>query len=533
MAARESPSWEDTFLSLAAARRDGRLDAEDLERLAVAAYMTGRDDECEQAWTAAHREWLRRAEPPRAALCAFRQALGLFFRGELAPATGWVARGGRILSGVEQECVERAWLLVLTALPAVFGGDAASVRAQLAEAETVAGRFGDPEAVAFTQLVCGLARIEEGEVAAGVGLLDEAMVAVTAGEVSPLVAGIAYCQVVALCERVFDLRRAREWTEALARWCAAQPGLVPFRGHCLVHRCEILQLQGSWPQAFDEARQACEWLAGPPAWDALGSAYYQLAELQRLRGELDEAEESYRRASAAGREPEPGLSLLRLAQGRADVALAATRRLLQEAGTAVGRARVLPAHVEIALAAGETASARLAAEELAAIASSLDTPYVRALSAHASGAVLLAEGEAAAALQKLREAYATSSDLQALHESARVRVLIGLACRELGDGSGAQLELEAARLVFEQLDAAPDLMRLAELAAPRPDDALSPRETEVLALVAAGKANRAIAAELFISEKTVARHLSNIFGKLRLSSRTEAAAYAFRRGLVR
>jgi len=533
VAGEETLGWEDAFAALSASERDSRLDAEGLERLATAAYMTGRDDACERAWTAAHREWLRRGEPARAARCAFRQALGLFFRGELAPATGWVARGGRILSEAGQECVERAWLLLLTALPQVLRGGAASVEAQLTEAEAVVGRFADADASALARLVRGVALIEQGEVAGGVASLDEAMVAVAADEVSPLVAGIAYCQVIALCERVLDVRRAREWTEALARWCAAQPGLVPFRGNCLVHRCEILRLQGAWPQALVEAQQACASLAGPPAWDSLGSAFYQLAEIQRLRGELAEAEESYRRAAAAGRDPEPGLSLLRLAQGRPDLALAATRRLLRESRNAAARARILPAFVESALAAGDAEAAREAAGELAAVADVLDAPYVRALAAHASGAVLLAEGDAAGALPELRRALAGWAELEAPYESARVRVLLGLACRALGDGSGAEIELQAARLVFEQLGAAPDLVRLRELAPARRSDGLSPREAEVLALVAAGKANRAIAAELFISEKTVARHLSNIFAKLQLSSRTEAAAFAYKHGLAR
>jgi len=535
MDVREWASWEHAFAGLSGAGRHRPLDPTELEQLALAAYMTGRDDASEQAWTAAHREWLRRREPGRAALCAFQQALGLFFRGELAPATGWVARGGRILSETgHDDGVERAWLLLLTALPAVFSGDARAAHATLAEAEAIARRLGDADALMFARLVCGLSLIEQDDVPAGVALLDEAMVAVTADEVSPLLAGIAYCQVIALCERVFDVRRAREWTDALTRWCAAQPGLVPFRGNCLVHRCEILRLRGAWPQALEEARQACDSLSGPPAWDALGSAYYQLAEIQRLRGELVDADASYRRAAAAGRDPEPGLALLHLAQGRTDLATATARRLLRETRGRVARARVLPACVEISLAAGDAATARCVADELALVAASLDTPYLHALAAHASGAVLLAEGDAAAALPLLREAYAGWSGLEAWYEAARVRVSIGLACRELGDGSAAELELDAARAAFERLGAAPELVRLAKLAPrARADDALSPRETEVLALVAAGKPNRAIAADLFISEKTVARHLSNIFAKLGLSSRTEAAAYAYRRGLVR
>jgi DNA-binding NarL/FixJ family response regulator len=526
--------WSDAFAELSAAHREGQLAVEDLERLAVAAYMVGRDDDCEDAWMGAHQAWLRRGEAERAAACAFWQALGLFFRGELAPAMGWVARGGRLLEDGGRDCVEQAWLRTLRALPLLFEGDAEAVYPSLVEAEEIAERFADSGAAAFARLGRGYSLILRGQVAEGMALLDEVMVAVTADEVAPMLMGIAYCQVIALCQLVFDLRRAREWTEALTRWCAAQPDLVPFRGNCLVHRCEIFQLQGAWPDALDSARRACEWLAGPPAWDALGSAYYQLAEIQRLRGEFAEAETSYRRASLAGRDPEPGMSMLRLAQGRIDLALAALRRALEEAQDPIARSRLLPAAVEVMLEAEEVGAARVAADELAGIAARFDAPYLDALAAHTSGAVLLAEGDPRAALTRLRAAHRSWRELEAPHQAARARLLIGVACRQLGDGASAELEFAAARGALEELGAAPDLERLAWLAgSSRPGGPLSRREREVLTLVAAGKTNRAIAAELFISEKTVARHVSNIFAKLRLSSRAEATAYAYRHGLVR
>jgi DNA-binding NarL/FixJ family response regulator len=529
----ERRMWGDAFAELSAAHRERQLGVEDLERLAVAAYMVGRDDDCEDAWTGAHHAWVGRGEAERAAGCAFWQALGLFFRGELSPAMGWVARGGRLLEGSGRDCIEQAWLQMLTAAPRLFEGDE-DVYPNFVEAGEIAERFGDPDATMFARLGRGYSLILQGQSAEGMGLLDEVMVAVTADEVSPMLAGIAYCQVIALCQEVFDLRRAREWTQALTRWCDSQPDLVPFRGNCLVHRCEIFQLQGAWIDALDAARRACEWLARPPAWDTLGSAYYQLAEIQRLRGEFAEAEESYRQASLAGRDPEPGMSLLRLAQGRIGLALPAIRRALEETPDPMSRARLLPACVEVMLEAEDVAAARAAAEELTGIAAQFDAPYLKALAAHASGAVLLAEGDPRAALTKLRAAHRSWRGLEAPHEAARVRLLIGVACRELGDGANAELEFEAARGVFAELGATPDLGRLARLAgSSRPGGPLSRRESEVLTLLAAGKTNRAIAAELVISEKTVARHVSNIFTKLRLSSRAEATAYAYKHGLVR
>jgi ATP/maltotriose-dependent transcriptional regulator MalT len=524
--------WGNAFTDLSAAHREGELDGEDLERLAVAAYMLGNDGASEEGWIAAHRVWLARGEAERAAGCAFRHALGLFFRGDLAPAMGWVARGGRLLEESRRDRVEHAWLGMLTALPRLFSGDA-GVYPSLVEAGEIAERLADPDAAMFARLCRGYVLILEGRLADGMALLDEVMVSVTADEVSPTLAGIAYCQVITLCQAVFDVRRAREWTEALTRWCDSQPEIVPFRGNCLVHRCEILQLQGSWTDAFDSARQACEWLAGPPDWDSLGAAHYQLAEIQRLRGELAQAEESYRRASLAGRDPEPGMSLLRLAQGRVDLALAAIRRALDEAEDPIPRSRLLPACVEVMLEANDVEAARAAATELDGIAAQHAAPYLNALAGEAYGGVLLAEGDPRAALARLRGVHHSWRELEAPHHAARVRLLIGIACRELGDGASAELDFEAARGTLEKLGAAPDLERLARLVGSPSAGGLSRRESEVLTLVAAGKTNRAIATELFISEKTVARHVSNIFTKLGLTSRAEATAYAFKHGVVR
>ena len=528
----ERRSWNDAFAELSRARREGELGAEGLERLAVAAYMVGRDDACEDAWKAAHHAWLTSDGAERAARCAFLLALGLFFRGDGAPAMGWVARGARLLEEGGGECVEQAWRLMLEALPLLFDGDADAASPRFVEACEIAQGFGDTDATILAKLGRGYSLILQRRTAAGMQLLDEVMVAVTTDEVAPMLAGIAYCQVIALCQSVFDLRRAREWTEALTRWCDSQPDLVPFRGNCLVHRCEIFQLQGAWADALDSARRACEWLAGPPPWDTLGSAYYQLAEIQRLRGELPRAEESYRRASLAGRDPEPGMSLLRLAQGRVDLAGPSIRRALGEARDAHARSRMLPACVEVMLEAGDVAAARAAADELGTIAAEFDSPYLNALDAGSRGAVSLAEGDPRSALTNLRSAQRAWRDLAAPHPEARVRLLVGVACREIGDGATAELEFEAARRVLESLGAAPDLERLERLAGTMPGP-LSRRERQVLTLVAAGKTNRAIAAELFISEKTVARHMSNIFTKLRLSSRAGATAYAYKHGLVR
>jgi DNA-binding CsgD family transcriptional regulator len=527
-------AWADAYALFSAAQRNAPLEPEDLERLALAAYLVGNDDDCAAAWLAAHQGFAQRGEVRRAARCAFWQACGLLFRGELAPAMGWIARGRRELEAAPQDCAEWGWLLLLTALPVMFEGDAYGAYSDFVRADEIAELCGDLDLAMFARLARGWSLILQQHVTEGMALLDEVMVAVVAGELSPILTGIFYCSTIELCQSVFDLRRAWEWTGALSRWCDAQPDLVPFRGNCLVHRCELFQLHGAWHDALDAAQRACDLLSPPPAWDSLGPAYYQLGEVHRLRGEFALAETAYRQASRAGRDPEPGRSLLFLAQGAGDAAAASIRRVLEETPDPVARAKLLPAYIDVMLAANDVAAGRVAVDELRRIADGIGAPYVRALAIHSTGAVLLAKGDARAALGELRGAAAMWRALKVPYQVARARVLVGLACRQLGDSDGAGLEFDAARGVFEDLGAIPDLAQLRRLSGSllRPGDGLSPREREVLALLAAGKTNRAIAAELFLSEKTIARHVSNIFAKLALSSRAEATAYAYKHGLV-
>jgi DNA-binding NarL/FixJ family response regulator len=360
------------------------------------------------------------------------------------------------------------------------------------------------------------------------------MTGVVAGEVGPIATGLIYCAVVETCHEIFDLRRAHEWTLALSDWCTSQPELVPYRGQCLVHRAELMQQSGDWGGAMQEVRLACRRLSVPPGQPALGRAMYQLAELHRLRGEVDEAEAAYRQASECGHYPQPGLALLRLAQGRVPAAAAAIRGAVDELTDRLDRARVLMACVDIALAADDVAAARAAAEELTDDAAALDAPFLRAAAGQARGAVLLAEDEPRRALDSLREAAEGWRGLHGRYDGARTRVLVGLARRVLGDDDTAQLELDGARAVFLELGADPDVERIDRLTRrPGPGaGGLSPRELEVLRLVATGRTNHAIAADLVLSERTVARHVSNIFTKLGLSSRSAATAYAYEHDLV-
>ncbi|MFL5518254.1 MAG: LuxR C-terminal-related transcriptional regulator, partial [Gemmatimonadales bacterium] len=511
------------------------LDPDDLVRLGTAAHLLGREEESADLAARAHHEYLARGNAQRAARCAFWVAMPLLFKGETARAGGWISRGRRLLEAGQHDCVERGYLLLPDALRSIFEGDSASARALFREAASIGERFGEQDLIALARQGEGRALIRLGETAKGMALLDEVMVAVTAGEVSPVIVGDVYCSVIEACNEVYDLRRAQEWTEAMTRWCDSQNDRIPYRGHCLVRRAEILQLHGAWPDAMQEAQRACEWLSRPPPQRAAGAAHYQQAELHRLRGEFAQAEKEYRQASQWGREPQPGWALLRLAQGQVDVARTAICRAVDEARERQVRSRMLAASVEIMLAADDLAGARAAAEELSSIAGELDAPYLDAVSAQATGSVLLAGGDARAALIALRRACTAWRELEAPHGEARARVLVGLACRELGDADAGWMELDAARRTFEQLGAAPDIAmvkRLFRKAPARVPGGLTPREVQVLGLVATGRTSRLVAGELGISEKTVARHLSNIYTKLGLSSRAAATAYAYQHDLV-
>lgn len=529
-------AWVTAYKALSVADENEPLAPPDLERLGRSAYMIGRDDNYVTAFERAHRGYLD-ADDPRAAIrCGFWIGHNLLFRGEAGRAAGWFARSERLLERERAECVERGYLLQARMLAHEFGGDYEGARAVAAEIGEIGERFGDPDLVAIGLMVQGHALIRLRCRTEGVRFVDEAMVAATIGELTPVVNGIVFCYTISFCRDVYELRRAREWTVALTRWCDEQPEMVAHKGLCLVHRAELMTLAGDWEAAADEVDRVRHLFTdGALNRLAQGAAAYCEGEVCRLRGDFEAAEAAYRRANTLGREPQPGLALLRLALGNQDAAAASIRRAVTETVRPLERAALLPAYVEIMLAGADIEAATAGSKELERIAEDEESEALATMAAFTHGAVCLAEENATAALISLRRAFAGWDAMDARYDAARARVLVGVACRSLGDEEAAGLEFDAARTVFERLGAAPALDWLDARTgggSSRPRHGLTGRELEVLRLVAAGKRNREIAATLIVSEHTVARHVQNIFTKLGVSSRTAASAFAYEHDLA-
>lgn len=530
----ERRAWEEAYVTLRELEAASALDAEDLERLAVVSYLMGDEQLSTRAWERAHRADEAAGRHVEAARSAVWLGVTFFLRGETAHAGGWLARAERLADGADTSSVARGFALIATNLQALMAGDLDTARTLAVEMIELARRLGDRDLLAWGLMCEGEVSIGLGDVRHGVQLLDEAMLCVASGELSPIPAGIVYCAAIDACMAAFDLRRAGEWTDALATWCTSQPGLVPFRGQCLVHRSQLLQARGAWADAAAEAERASRLLSTPLS-PALGLACYQEGELHRLRGNLAEADRTYRVAVAHGHDPAPGLALLRLADGDVAGATMVIGRMLEEHRDVRLRPVVLGAAVEILLAAGERDAARIAAAELDERASATGAPLLGAIASHARGRVQLAYDDAGEALANLRRACRTYRELDLPYDAARAEVDIGAACLLLGDTESADLALDAAHNTFARLGARPDLARVEQLRAEqgtRRPGVLTVRELEVLRLVAAAKTNREIADALTISPHTVGRHLQNIFMKLGLSSRAGATAYAYEHGLT-
>lgn len=515
----------DLFLTVG----DRPLTADDSYGLAKADWWLGLVQDALDAYEQAYHGYLGERRPERAAFAAFDIAGSLFLRGDHAQGSGWMSRFNRLLHELPDGLVhEYARFVDLDARADRMDADGVIEQAQRLHA--AGERYADLTLCALALMVQGRTTVRRGQVEPGMAVLDEAMLAAGSGRMDPAFAGNIYCNVVATCHAVLDIRRMREWTRVLARWCESLPPAVLFTGICRVHRAQLLQMAGDWGRAEREAARVCAELAGIQV-ASVAEAHYLLGEIRLLRGDLAGAEEQLRLAGRLGRDPQPALALLRAARGDTggaaamlDAALAGT------AGRPPERIRCLAALVEVALDRGDPDSAERAAGELERLAADYPTTGLAGLSAQARGAVLVAGGHPQTALPVLQAALRTWQELDAPHAAARVRVLVARAHAALGDPAGAAVALDGATEAFIRLGAAPDLARSRHRPA-RPDG-LTGREAQVLALVAAGRTNQQIGEILFISHKTVARHLSSIFTKCGVSSRAAAAAYAVAHGLA-
>jgi DNA-binding CsgD family transcriptional regulator len=519
--------WQAAYDAFNASR--STLNGDDLDALAECAHWLGLPTETIGAHTEAYRLHRDAEAPRKAALSAFMLAIYLRLRGEGAQADAWLARSQRLLAD-QDDSAEHGYPLYLQ-IAGLLGSDLEAAIEQSRRMQDLGRTHRDDTLVALGVFFEGRALVKQARVKEGLALLDEAMLAALSDNLKPMWTGAIYCGLIGACTELVDIPRAREWTEATRRWCEPLPLASLYPGICRVHWAEILDLRGAWEQAEAEALDAVRDMAEIDVF-AVADGWYEVGEIRRRRGDLAGAEEAYNKAHEVGRDPQPGLALLRLAQGRTDAATASiAAALVGFGGSRLERAPLLVAQAEIALAHGDTDLAETAAAEVVDTAESFDSDGLRAAGYRARGAVALARGQAVAALASLRLSFGLWQELDAPYETARTRVLLAEAYRLLDDTDAATRECAAASAAFERLGAAADLAAL-QGGVTAPPCGLTAREVEVLQLVATGKSNRDIAAALYISEKTVARHISNIFTKLEVTSRSAATAFAYANSIL-
>ncbi|WP_265519726.1 LuxR family transcriptional regulator [Nitratireductor luteus] len=518
-----------------------RADAEfdlaigDLESLVWAAGISAQDRVMLAALERLYTHHCAGENHEECARAAFWCGLRNMLIGKVVLGSGWLQRAAKHAEQTSPDCVQRGYLL----LPQVHmhrAKGAYEVAIDVADKALAIGENGgDPDLIALAGSIKGgilfrLGRIDEGYIP-----IDEAMLLANSQRLSPIVSGVVYCEIVSSCCRVLEMVRAREWTAILTDWCRRNPQARAFNGVCQVHRAEVLQLEGNWNEAFEEAERATQGLSGTSEQTAMANAAYRRGEILRLRGELEKSDAEYRLAGEIGIDPQPGLALLRLAQGRRDEAVAAIRRALETAGDVPRKTALLPAGIEIFIACGDLDEAERLCGEMSDIAELFGTEILAHVADQGHGSLALARGEFGRAVAVQTRALRYWSEFGAPYLVARLRVDIARGCAGLGDSEAAGRELDAAEKIFRDLGAAPDLARIHEIRTVSKTaraDNLTARERQVLSLVASGSTNREIAEKLRLSPKTVNRHVENIFGKLGVSSRAAAVAKALTTGSI-
>jgi DNA-binding NarL/FixJ family response regulator len=521
--------WSQAREAYLAARAAAPLSAEDMAALSDAAWWEGAIDESLSACEEAYRLFLHGDDPrPRpAAMLAIEIGFSWYLRGEEAMGSGWISRARRLLEA-ESDCAEHGYLQSLAIDDALGAGDFIGAIEAARAVAAVGARHGDEALSSYALVGEGVALIKQGRVRDGLAVLDEAMLAVVAGRVRPTWAGNIYCQLMSVCAELADLRRAQQWTDATARWCEGFSNAVMFVGVCRVHRAQLLQVHGDWASAEEEIAQVCRDLAAMNV-GAVGLALYELGEVRRMRGDLPGAATAYAQAHEHGKEPQPGLALVWVAEGKPSAALQALAACEARTNDPLAKTRLWEALVQAAVAAGDLAAARAAAGALDETAATYASPGLLAAAAQSRGLLCLAAGDAAAAVEALRSACRQWQDLEAPYRVAQTRLALAEALEHSGDEHGAALERDAAATALARLGAVPPMPAGRPVVLP---DGITRREAEVLALVARGLTNREVADALVLSERTVARHLANLYTKIGVTTRTAATTYAHRHGLI-
>ncbi|HXF36701.1 MAG TPA: adenylate/guanylate cyclase domain-containing protein [Actinomycetota bacterium] len=459
-AALRGRDWPRAYDLFAALRAEADLSPQDLEGLAKAAWWTGRPDESIELHERAYGLYVERGERARAAFIALTLRREYISKLAGSVARGWLQRAERLLEG-EPLSTAHGYLELARGAEPWERGDLETALAHMERASEIAEGFDDPDLRAFAAMYRGMIQIAKGEVREGLALMDEVGAAATGEELGAYTTGVAFCNVITVSRDLADYRRASEWSEAAKRWCERH-AMTGFPGVCRVHRAEVMRVRGAWDEAERELRQACDELFAFSPRQA-GAAFHELGEVRLRTGDLAGAEEAFARAHELGEDPQPGLSLLLLSRGEVEAAGAGIRRSLEETWDRLARARLLPAQVEIARAAGDAGTARTAAEELAAIARDFEAPAIGAAAEEAAGIVALLEGEPAEAVRRLRQARRLWQQIDAPYEAAKAELLLAEACLAEGDPGGAAFSLRSARSAFGRLGAAPDAHRAAAL----------------------------------------------------------------------